>query len=110
MGIDLVLAELKKVIEDSDSYKKYTHILMQVESNDDIKKLVQKIKSIQKQLVYAEHHNQETSELEHELSDKKRELYAIPLYQDYIAISDELKDIMELVELKIQTYLNSLNV
>jgi len=110
MKIDDALTDLTKTISDSDIYHKYQHILKQVEKSSDIEKLVKDIKALQKRLVHAESKGLDPKPLESELELKKKILYDIPLYQDYINVSDELRDLMKMVELKIQTYVNSLNI
>lgn len=110
MKIDTALNSLITDIKETDLYQKYQHILTQVEKSGSIDTLVKEIKAIQKKLVHAEAKGQRIDILENELESKKQALYAIPLYQDYIAISDELRDLMKMVESKMQTYVNSLNI
>ena len=48
--------------------------------------------------------------LEKELDIIKQNLNNIPLYQSYIDASNEVNDLMKLVNIKIQNYINDLNI
>ena len=108
--IDEKFNELIKTIENSLPYQNYQHILKQVEVNDDINTLVKDLKNIQKKLVHAKSDNQNIKELEKELDIINKNLNSIPLYQSYIDASNEVNDLMRLVNIKIQNYIDELNI
>lgn len=111
MEINDAFDELILTIKKSDIYLKYDHILKQVKANDDINRCVKDIKSIQKRLVKEEHSNGENiTLLENELSLKNKELYNISLYNDYIDASLELDNLLSSVRIKIENYLNDLDI
>lgn len=111
MEINDSFDELILTIKESDIYLKYDHILKQVKVNEDINKCIKDIKSIQKELVKEEHSNgQNIALLESELESKNKELNSIPLYNDYIDASLELDNLISSVRIKIETYLNDLDI
>lgn len=103
--IDNDLDNLLDIIKKTDIYQTYLHILKQVEKNNDIKTIVNDIKNIQKRLV-----KNKNKDLEETLSMKKDLLYSIPLYQDYLASSKELNNLLDIVKNKMELYLNDLNI
>lgn len=109
--IDESLNNLITTIKNSKIYINYLHILKQVEKNNDINEIVNDIKNIQKEIVKEEHiHKKDTKGLEEALDKKKKELYSIPLYQDYIEASNELNDMMKQVNKRLQDYINGLDI
>ena len=72
--IDIFINAIKK----SDIYKEYLSILDKVNKSEEIKKIINEIRNIQKQLVKTP-----SIKLEEELNKKKEELNNIPLYLDY---------------------------
>lgn len=112
MQIKESLDDLIESIEKSDIYLNYKHILNQVENNEDIKILVNDIKSIQKELVNEEHLNNSSNidDLEDVLKSKKENLNSIPLYKEYIDASNLLNNLIQSVSIKIQTYINDLDI
>jgi cell fate (sporulation/competence/biofilm development) regulator YmcA (YheA/YmcA/DUF963 family) len=110
MKINNNLDMIIDIIKDSDIYKKYDHILEQVKINTDINMTVKEIKNIQKKIVNESHIGKDISLLENELACKNKALNDIPLYQDYIASSLELNDLIKNVIDRLQTYLNDLDI
>lgn len=111
MEINDAFDELISTIKKSDIYLKYDHVLEQVKVNDDINTCIKDIKLIQKKLVKEEHTNgQNVTLLENELNLKNKELYGIPLYNDYIDASLELDNLISSVRIKIENYLNDLDI
>lgn len=109
--IDESLNNLITTIKNSKIYINYLHILKQVEKNNDIDKIVNDIKIIQKEIVKTEHiHKKDITELEEVLDKKKKQLYNIPLYQDYIEASNELNDLIKQVNERLQNYINGLDI
>ena len=108
--IDEKFNELIKTIESSLPYQNYQHILKQVEVNEDINRLVNELKNMQKKIVHATSIGQEIKKLEKKLDIIKQNLNNIPLYQSYIDASNEVNDLMKLVSNKIQNYINDLNI
>lgn len=111
MEIDNAFDQLLELIKQTDIYKKYNHILRQAKDNQDINNIVKDIKTIQQRLVKAEYIDKKNIEtLEIELESKKQALYSIPLYQDYLEVSEELNTLIMLINKKIQSCINSLDI
>lgn len=110
MKINKALDDVIDSIKDSDIYKEYNHILIQVDKSKDINNLVKNIKSLQKKIVLDEHKQKDVSKLLEELENIKKELYNIPLYQEYIDAAEELNDLIKLVSNKLQSYLSDLDI
>lgn len=108
--IDKNFNEIIYTIENSSIYQNYQHVLKQVEANDEIKNLVENIKVIQKKIVHAKAKNNDVVKFEKELSNINKRLNSIPLYQSYIDISNEVNDLMKLINNRIQNYINKLNI
>lgn len=97
--IDLLI----NAIKDSDEYKKYIDLTNKLDNCDDIKKITNEIKKINKELVRIE-----SVDLINKLKDKELELNSIPLYQDYLEAVKELNYILSLVKDKIDNYIEKL--
>lgn len=111
MKINMALDNLAMTLEESLVYKNYKHVLEQVEKNKDINNAVKNIKSIQKKLVKEKYVNGKNAPvLENNLEENKAYLYNIPLYQDYISSSEELNNLVNIVNEKLQTCLDGLNI
>ncbi len=111
MIIDDALDTLVATIEKSDVYNNYLHVLKQMKKNNDIKKITDDIRKIQKQMVKEEYINKNNvNELECILKTKKEKLYSIPLYQEYIYAAEELNSLIKIVRDKIQTYVDDLDI
>jgi cell fate (sporulation/competence/biofilm development) regulator YmcA (YheA/YmcA/DUF963 family) len=109
--IDKSLDELFTTIKDSDIYINYVHVLDQVMRSKDINKLINDIKRMQQKLVKEEHcHGKNVQVIEIKLEETKAILYAIPLYQDYLASSEELNNMLKLVRDKLQKCIDDLNI
>lgn len=98
-GIDSLILEIKK----SDIYKKYIDIEDKVNICDDIKKLVNEIKLIEKALVKTPSIN-----LEIELKEKEEALNNIPLYLDYKEQLEELNNMLLIVKNKLDKFVSEL--
>ena len=100
--------ELIELIKDSDLYKKYIRLEELVKKSNDINKLVEDIKELQKKIVNLEHKNMSTKDLEEELNKKKVELNLIPLYNDYTESIDELNNMLLIIKNKFDNFIKEL--
>lgn len=111
MKIDQALGDLYDTIQESQIYVNYRHVLNQVMKNKDINNTVEQIRILQKKMVKEEIvKKKDISKLEQKLEVKKQLLYSIPLYQEYIVVSDELNSLVKNVSDRMQMYLNSLDI
>ena len=90
--IDIFINAIKK----SDIYKEYLSILDKVNKSDEIKKIINEMRSIQKQLVKTP-----SIKLEEELNN-------IPLYLDYKEKYEEINDIFLIVQDKFNSFIDEL--
>lgn len=96
--------ELLELIKQSDEYKEYVRLKELVSNNEDIKRLTDEIKKIQKSIV----RSKGNKELEKELESKNIELNSIPLYNDYIESIDKLNELLLIVKNKFDSFINEL--
>lgn len=101
------IEDIISYIKNSATYKKYLLIESQMEHNDDINKLVNEIKVLQKQATKEEHINFNSPiKLDEEIKDKLTQLNNIPLYSEYINTIDELNNTLQDIKNQIETYIN----
>jgi cell fate (sporulation/competence/biofilm development) regulator YmcA (YheA/YmcA/DUF963 family) len=96
--------ELLELIKQSDEYKEYVRLKELVSNNEDIKRLTDEIKKIQKRIV----RSNGNKVLEKELESKNIELNSIPLYNDYIESIDKLNELLLIVKNKFDSFINEL--
>lgn len=94
--IDLLIIKIK----DSTIYKEYISVLNKVNKSDDINRLVDEIKDIEKKLVRTP-----SIVLEESLKSKQQELNDIPLYQDYKEKLEELNNMLLTVKEKFDDFI-----
>lgn len=110
------MEEIKKEIDglidlivESSLYKNYRNILERMEKSDDINKLIEEIKLLQKKAVREEYaHDQKAQdETETLLIERNKELNNIPLYQEYLVVVEELNDMFLNIRDKVQDVINN---
>ena len=82
--------EIVKYIEESDTYKRYKDIEKKLENDSDIMDNVNRVKSIQKEIVKLEFEKKDISNLEKEIEDILSVLNTYPIYQEYIYLQEDL--------------------
>jgi len=100
--------ELRNMIISSNEYKNYEHSLSMVEKDEELKKLIKEIISLQKKIVNLEHKKKEVNSLNKELDDKYSSLYSNKKYIDYIDSSKVLNNLLTDVQNRFNKYFNSL--
>ena len=91
----------------SSEYQEYVEISKSIDNNDDIKKLVNDIKRLQKKSVRLENKKDDSyKEVDLVINKKIAELNSIPLYQEYIKRMDKLNDILAESTFQIEKYIN----
>ena len=91
--------EIIQNIENSDVYKKYLFLKSQIDNNKELKKLINEVRVLQKDIV---HHVKNKKELE----EKLNELNTHPLYLEYINTLDEINNIYGIIESNLNNYFN----
>ncbi|MDD3048615.1 MAG: YlbF family regulator [Bacilli bacterium] len=102
--VDILVEQIKN----SEIYKNYLHILEQVEASIDINLLIKDIKALQQKAVKEESLNHNIEAIEDDINTKKDALYNMPLYKDYLEISEELNEVIVGINLKMQKYIDDI--
>ena len=89
--------EIINNIEQSDEYQKYLQLKMQIDNCKELKKIINEVKILQKDVV---HHV--TSE--NKLKEKLNELNNNPLYREYINTLDEINNLYMIIENELNNY------
>lgn len=92
--------EIILVIEESDEYQKYLCLKEQMQKDNNLIKLINEVKVLQKDVV----HHLEKKEL---LNQKITELNNYPLYREYSNVLFELNNTYSLLETMINNYFNN---
>ena len=90
---DEILEKAKKLvnsIKEDKKYKEYLDLRKKIESNDEIKKRMEKVKSLQKKYVKSAYLD---TNIERELKKELNILESIPLYNSYINKEKEINNI-----------------
>ena len=100
--------ELKELVLNSDEYKKYKKYNDLLESNKEVKKLVNKYTSLQKEIVLKEYKKEDISDKEKELDLLYDELISIDEYNNYLESSKELNELITRIQNNFQEFFDSL--
>ena len=95
------LDDIITYIKNSDSYKKCIEIKKKMLSNDDLNKIINKVKFLQKKYVNS---NYEDNNIKLELDSLSSELEMIPIYSDYLRYLDDVNDMINLVKDELNDY------
>ena len=100
--------ELKELIINSEEYKEYKKYNDLLESNKEVKELVHKYTSLQKEIVLLEYNNKDISDKENELDLLYSKLTNIDIYNKYLISSKELNNLITNIQNKFQEFFDSL--
>lgn len=102
--IDVLIDKIKNTL----TYTRYIELDAQLSNNLHLVALVHSIKQLNKDLVKAEHQQKikDIEMLEYELETKIRELYQMPLYQEYIASCKQLSSMIEQINRQMEHFLS----
>lgn len=92
--------EIIETIENSDEYQKYLDLKKKIDNNMELKKLINEVKVLQKDVV---HHVKTKVELD----KKMNELNTHPLYIEYINTLDEINNTFSIIESSLNNYFNN---
>ena len=99
---------LKEDIISTTEYKNYKKYLEKVDSNKEIKSIINSIIKLQKEIVKKEHFNEDIKDLEKELNNLYEKLDDFEDYKNYIKYSKKLNIIITNIKQSFETYFNSL--
>lgn len=99
---------LVNLIKETKIYNNYLTLNNKLEENEHIKNLVNNIKTINKDLVQAEHFGRvnDIIMLEEKLEKITKDLNTIPLYNEYIKACLELSELIDGINSKMNRYFN----
>ena len=100
--------ELKKLVLESEEYKNYKTSLDILDSNNDVKELINIITKKQKELVRIENNGSNIDNESKELDNLFNKLYEYDDYKNYIEYSKKLNIIITDVQNNFQEYFDSL--
>ena len=100
--------ELRNLIINTDEYKDYKKYNDLLEKNREVKELINKYTSLQKELVLLESKNEDISDKEKELDLIYSELNSIDDYNKYIESSKKLNNLITKIQKNFQEYFDSL--
>ena len=100
--------DLFQAIHESLEYQEYVSICRVIDSNDEIKQLVNEIKRLQQKSVKLETTKDDSyKEVDKVIDEKVFQLNSIPLYQEYTRRMNELNDVLAESSFQIEKYINS---
>ena len=106
--INNTIEDLFKTIEESDEYKKYLKIKNILNSDEEIMKLIEEIKDLQKKSVRLEYNNDSSyKNIDKEIKMKVDILNSKPVYKEYLNRMEILNDILSESSNNIEKYINS---
>ena len=82
------------------SYQKYLLIKDKMTNDKEINNLLEEIRILQKKLA----NNSNNIEIKNELDLKNNDLRNIPLYRDYLNTLDDINNIFNIIENKLNSY------
>ena len=100
--------EIISYIKSSDTYKKYIDVEAKMKNNADIMDKVNKVKSLQKEIVKLEIDNKDVSHLEKEIKEILLILNTYPIYQEYSYLLEDLDNTYQYIKFIIEKYLNEI--
>ena len=90
-------------LENTDLYKKYLKVKIQLENDKDIMDLINEIKRYQKIGT-----NNKDKSVELKIKELKKELESYPLYQSYLIIKEELEEELFGIKETFEKYFNDI--
>ena len=100
--------ELKELVIDSDEYKEYIKNKELLDNNSDVKELINKITSLQKDIVNKKYKKIDVKDNNKELDSLYETLYSIKEYNDYISSSKKLNILITDIQKRFNIYFDSL--
>lgn len=99
---------LVNFIKNSQEYKDYVFLSKKLSKNEKVNDYINKIKSLQKEIVKKEVSGEDITLLDEEVKQLLSELDKIPLYKDFIEKQEELNDIYQLIKQRLDDYFYSI--
>lgn len=101
------IEELFETIENSPEYTSYKEISNLLDSNKEMKMLVEEIKTLEQEATLKEYqNNEEYKQIDTIIKEKQQQLESMPLYQEYKNRMNELNDVLSISTHMIEEYIN----
>lgn len=100
--------EIIETLKNSYNYQKYLELKQEMLANDKINKLIDEIKTIQKELVKKEYNKQDFSYEETEINKRLEILDLLPLYVEYNKYQSLVNEELTLIKDKINNYIDNI--
>ena len=100
--------EVIESLKNSYDYQKYLELKKEMLANDKINKLINEIKTFQKELVKKEYNKQDFSLEEKEINKRLEILDSIPLYVEYNKFQSLVNEELTLIKDKINNYIDNI--
>lgn len=100
--------ELIEVIKDSCEYNKYIELKSKMIQDEDIMRLINNVKCIQKEIVKRKSENKDISMLEKNIEKSLNKLNDIPLYVEYELVQQELNRLLQQIKNTIESCINDI--
>ena len=95
-------------IKDSDKYKRYIIVRDKIHSNEEIMSKINKIKSLQKEIVKLEYNKQDIKEKDKEIELLLEELNTYPIYVEYNYLVEDLNYEMKYIKDTLEEEINKI--
>lgn len=96
--VDELITEIKK----SSDFQNYKYLTEKLEKNSTIKRKVQEIKRLQKEIAKQEYYHQNSSEQLKKWNKEVEALKQIPLYQDWITTQEKLNQYCQEIKSQLE--------
>lgn len=109
--MDSILIEvekLKNMVILSDEYKNFINSRNKLDANEDINKIIDRIKNTQKALINKEDKNEDITEEEIILKSLYTELDSFECYKEYIKNAKILNELITKIQKRFEDYFNKL--
>ena len=106
--IEPLIDDLVRSIKDSDKYKRYILVRDKVKEDKDIMTRINKIKSLQKEIVNLKYKNKEYKDKDLEIESILKELNSYPIYLEYDYLVEDLNYEIKYIKESIEDEINKI--
>ena len=106
--IEPLIDDLVSFIKDSDKYKRYILVRDKVKEDKDIMTKINKIKSLQKEIVNLKYKNKEYKDKDLEIESILKELNSYPIYLEYDYLVEDLNYEIKYIKESIEDEINKI--
>ncbi len=105
--IDKKITELMDLISEQEEVKRYKLIEKALDQNDLVKNKIENFKNLQKKMaIYESSHDKVPIEMSQKYDQLFNDLLDIPIYNEYLALQEEINDLLQQITSIIEEELN----